>query len=121
MHARIAERFQKLLKALFFCPTPNMKEATSFGVAFLVPEAPPTGKAPGGRVLVTVGAWLGGGRYKNLELYLMRKFNQFRRCQQPGSDLVYLWSQFSKPVYEWDLHANGSGFVSSQNTQTVTE
>ena len=29
----------------------------------------------------------------------MRKFNQFRRRQQPGSDLVYLWNQFSKPVY----------------------
>jgi len=36
----MAECFQKLLKALFFCPAPKMKEATSFEVAFLVSATP---------------------------------------------------------------------------------
>jgi len=42
-----AERFQKLLKALFFCPAPKMKEAPSNEGAFLVSATPPIGKAPG--------------------------------------------------------------------------
>ena len=35
-HARIAERFDKLLEALPFCPVPKMKQATSNEVACLV-------------------------------------------------------------------------------------
>ena len=51
--ARIAKRFQKLLKALFFCPAPNMTEAPSNLGASLVSETPHIGKL-GGRVL---GRW----------------------------------------------------------------
>jgi len=46
-HARLAERFQKLLTALFFCLAPKMKEAPSIEGAFLVSATPPIGKAPG--------------------------------------------------------------------------
>ena len=37
----LAERFQKLLKALFFCPALNMIEAPLFEGAFLVSATPP--------------------------------------------------------------------------------
>jgi len=43
----LADRFQKLLKALFFCPAPKMKEAPSFKGAFLVPATPPSGSHRG--------------------------------------------------------------------------
>ena len=43
----IAERFQKLLKALFFCPITKMLKAPSFEGAFLVSATPHIGKPKG--------------------------------------------------------------------------
>jgi len=51
----MAELFQKLLKALFFCPAPKMKEAPSIEGAFLVSATPAIGKAPGAGYVKGIG------------------------------------------------------------------